>query len=57
VIELTFSTLDLTRTRFAFSALHETVDSVRPLREPGAHALHVPWVRRARAALGGTREH
>ncbi|MGC5014559.1 helix-turn-helix domain-containing protein [Streptosporangium sp. DT93] len=34
---------DLADTRFALSPLHETVYSLRVLRDPGLHALHLPW--------------
>jgi DNA-binding transcriptional ArsR family regulator len=40
---------DLADTRFALSPLHETVISLRVLREPGLYALHLPW---RRAVLG-----
>jgi hypothetical protein len=40
---------DLADTRFAISPIHETVLSVRILREPGLYALHLPW---RRAVLG-----
>ncbi|MBP5942405.1 ArsR/SmtB family transcription factor [Streptomyces acidiscabies] len=36
---------DLADTRFAVSPLHETVLSLRVLREPGLSALHLPWRR------------
>ena len=36
---------DLADTRFALSPLHETVISLRVLREPGLYALHLPWRR------------
>lgn len=36
---------DLADTRFALSPLHETVVSLRVLREPGLSALHLPWRR------------
>jgi hypothetical protein len=36
---------DLADTRFAISPLHETVCSLRVLREPGLYALHLPWRR------------
>ncbi|MER7442881.1 ArsR/SmtB family transcription factor [Micromonospora avicenniae] len=36
---------DLADTRFAISPIHETVVSLRVLREPGLHALHLPWRR------------
>ncbi|GAA2986966.1 ArsR/SmtB family transcription factor [Streptosporangium longisporum] len=34
---------DLADTRFALSCLNETVYSLRVLRDPGLHALHLPW--------------
>lgn len=40
---------DLADTRFALSPLHETVLSLRVLRDPGLYALHLPW---RRSALG-----
>ncbi|MEV0199124.1 ArsR family transcriptional regulator [Nonomuraea sp. NPDC050691] len=40
---------DLADTRFAISPLCETVFSLRVLRDPGLHALHLPW---RRATLG-----
>jgi DNA-binding transcriptional ArsR family regulator len=40
---------DLADTRFAISPIHETVCSLRVLREPGLYALHLPW---RRAVLG-----
>jgi hypothetical protein len=36
---------DLADTRFAVSPVHETVLSLRVLREPGLSALHLPWRR------------
>ena len=51
MLELALSTDDVARIRFAFSPLWETVISLRVLRGPAANALHLPWVRRARAAL------
>jgi DNA-binding transcriptional ArsR family regulator len=48
VIEMAFAAEDLVRTRFAMSPLWEAVASVRTLRDPGAHALHLPWVEMAR---------
>lgn len=41
---------DLADTRFALSPLHETVLSLRVLREPGLSVLHLPW---RRSVLGG----
>ena len=34
------------RVRFAVSCLWEVVAAVRVLRDPGSHAVHLPWVRR-----------
>jgi DNA-binding transcriptional ArsR family regulator len=44
---------DLADTRFALSPLHETVISLRVLREPGLHALHLPWRRSVLGQLAG----
>ncbi|MCP3803556.1 winged helix-turn-helix domain-containing protein [Allokutzneria sp. A3M-2-11 16] len=44
MLELGFTAQDLARTRFAFSPLWEVVASVRVLKEPAAHALHLPWI-------------
>ncbi|MEU8463461.1 helix-turn-helix domain-containing protein [Streptomyces sp. NPDC029003] len=44
---------DLADTRFAVSPLHETVLSLRVLRDPGLSALHLPWRRTVLGALGG----
>lgn len=51
MLDLAFSTEDLAHTRFAFSPAWEIVASVRVLNLPGEHALHLPWVKRATAAL------
>jgi len=51
VLDLAFSTEDLAHTRFAFSPAWEIVASVRVLNSPGQHALHLPWIKRATAAL------
>ncbi|WP_103354603.1 DUF5937 family protein [Amycolatopsis sp. CA-128772] len=53
MLDLAFSTEDLAHTRFAFSPAWEIVASVRVLNSPGRHALHLPWVKRATAALDG----
>ena len=37
------------RIRFAVSCLWEVVAAVRVLRDPGSHAVHLPWVRRVSA--------
>jgi DNA-binding transcriptional ArsR family regulator len=42
---------DIALTRFAISPLGETVAAARVLLSPGAHAVHLPWARWARAAL------
>jgi Helix-turn-helix domain/Family of unknown function (DUF5937) len=47
MIEMAFAAEDLVHTRFAISPLWEAVASVRTLRDPGAHALHLPWVETA----------
>jgi len=39
---------DLSALRFAFSPLTELVMSVKTLRDPTRHALHIPWVTRTR---------
>ncbi|MCW3844912.1 winged helix-turn-helix domain-containing protein [Micromonospora yasonensis] len=39
------------RVRFALSCLWEVVASVRVLRDPGQHAIHLPWVNRVRPRL------
>ncbi|MFD7663651.1 ArsR/SmtB family transcription factor [Streptomyces sp. NPDC059788] len=44
---------DLADTRFALSPLHETVLSLRVLREPGLSALHLPWRRAVLGRLDG----
>ena len=53
MIAYRFGRDDLLRTRFAISPLFELVGSVRVLRDPGAHSVHLPWVREARARLEG----
>ncbi|MEV6873198.1 DUF5937 family protein [Amycolatopsis sp. NPDC051128] len=53
MLDLAFSTEDLAHTRFAFSPAWEIVASVRVLNQPGEHALHLPWIKRATAALDG----
>ncbi|MET7965068.1 helix-turn-helix domain-containing protein [Micromonospora sp. NPDC005305] len=42
---------DLAGTRFAYSPLLETVTSLWALRWPERYVLHLPWIRRTRAAL------
>lgn len=43
---------DLADTRFALSPIHETVLSLRVLRDPGQHALLLPWRRRVVDQIG-----
>lgn len=43
---------DLADTRFALSPLHETLHSLRVLKDPGLAALHLPWRRSVLARLG-----
>jgi DNA-binding transcriptional ArsR family regulator len=52
MITFRLSPEDLSRVRFAFSPLWETVASFRVLLDPGRHALHLPWVERTRGQLG-----
>src|SRR4051812_29510244 len=53
MIRYRFGRDDLLRTRFAISPLFEVTASVTALRDPAAASLHLPWVRAARARLGG----
>jgi DNA-binding transcriptional ArsR family regulator len=49
VVSVGLSASAVARIRFAVSPLWETIASVRVLRDPGAHAIHLPWVRRVRS--------
>jgi DNA-binding transcriptional ArsR family regulator len=51
VITVRLSSEDLSRVRFAFSPLFETVMSFRVLLDPGRHALHLPWAEQTRGKL------
>ncbi|WP_239094520.1 ArsR/SmtB family transcription factor [Planotetraspora silvatica] len=44
-IEWRFAPDDLARLRFAFSPMWELVTSLRVLRAPARHSLHLPWLR------------
>jgi DNA-binding transcriptional ArsR family regulator len=44
---------DLADTRFALSPIGETMESLRVLRDPGRHALQLPWRRDALRRLTG----
>jgi DNA-binding transcriptional ArsR family regulator len=50
VITIRLTTDDLTRIRFAFSPVWETVTSVRALSNSSASSVHGPWLRRIRPA-------
>jgi DNA-binding transcriptional ArsR family regulator len=43
VVTLTLGTVDLAQVRFAFSPLWECVAAFRAWRDPGRHAVHLPW--------------
>jgi len=53
MIEYTFSSEDLARTRFAISPMWETAAAIRALRNPSVASLHLPWVKRIRPHLKG----
>ena len=53
MIAYRFGRDDLLRTHFAISPLFELAASLRVLRDPGGHSVHLPWVRQARARLAG----
>ncbi|GGK88515.1 transcriptional regulator [Sphaerisporangium melleum] len=52
-VEWRFDAGDLARLRFAFSPLWELVASLRVLRAPARHSVHLPWVRTVTPRLGG----
>src|SRR3712207_4071557 len=53
MIRIRTSAEDLMQTRFAFSPLWEVVASFRALVDPARHAIHLPWMARAREELRG----
>ena len=53
MIDIHLSAEDLAQTRFAFSALWETVASYQVLTYPEKYPLHLPWIREATEALNG----
>ncbi|WP_020520989.1 ArsR/SmtB family transcription factor [Catelliglobosispora koreensis] len=53
MLTIAFSAGDVARIRFGFSCLWEVAASIRVLRDPGDHAVHLPWVTRARQQLDG----
>lgn len=52
-VEWRFAAGDVARMRFAFSPLWELVSSLRVLRDPAAHSVHLPWLRAVRPRLAG----
>lgn len=55
MLKLAFTAQDLTHIRFAFSPLWEVVASVRVLKAPADHPLHLPWVTQSRKRLTESR--
>ena len=53
MVHLHLSTLDLTKTRFAYSPLWETVMGYRVMRDPSRFAIHLPWVCEAQESTNG----
>jgi DNA-binding transcriptional ArsR family regulator len=51
-VEWRFGADDLARLRFAFSPMWELVASLRVLRAPSRHAVHLSWLRAVRPRLG-----
>lgn len=51
MLKMSLSLADLANVRFAISPAWEVVASLRVLRDPGAHAVHLPWVIRHRATV------
>jgi DNA-binding transcriptional ArsR family regulator len=52
-VEWIFAPDDVARIRFAFSPIWELVASLRTLRDPARHSLHLPWLRAVRPRLAG----
>src|SRR5205809_6133922 len=53
MIEVRFDTDSMSGVRFGVSPLFETTLSVSALRNPGAAAVHVPWIEQARHLAAG----
>jgi DNA-binding transcriptional ArsR family regulator len=51
-VEWRFAADDLARLRFAFSPMWELVASLRVLRAPARHSVHLSWLRAVRPRLG-----
>ncbi|WP_426506388.1 helix-turn-helix domain-containing protein [Dactylosporangium sp. McL0621] len=48
MVTIGLSASAVARIRFAISPLWETIASLRVLRDPGGHAIHLPWAARVR---------
>jgi DNA-binding transcriptional ArsR family regulator len=55
-VEIRFTAASVAKVRFAVSPLGETVLALRILLGTGGHAVHQPWVLRARPLLAGEHE-
>ncbi len=53
MVHLHLSTLELTKTRFAYSPLWETVMGYRVMIDPSRLAIHLPWVCEVQQSTGG----
>jgi DNA-binding transcriptional ArsR family regulator len=53
MLQIDIGAEDLAQTRFACSALHEAMASLRVLADPTAHAMQLPWLRDALPRLRG----
>ncbi|WIM93194.1 DUF5937 family protein [Actinoplanes oblitus] len=51
MLRMSLSPADLAGVRFGISPAWEVVASLRVLRDPGAHAVHLPWMTRHREAV------
>lgn len=51
MLQLSLSVSDLASLRFAVSGVWEIVASIRVLKDPAGHALHLPWAKEASARL------
>ncbi|WP_109507881.1 DUF5937 family protein [Nocardioides speluncae] len=56
MITVRLSPADLADVRFAISPVWEAVAGLRALRDPGIHAVHLPWVRQHRSEVLGSAE-
>lgn len=51
MVAIGLSAAAVARVRFSVSCLWEVVASIRVLRDPGEHAIHLPWANRVRPRL------